>query len=462
MISNCGLSFAYGMVASNFEWLAWIFMLLSAMFFLPYYSALKVSTMPEFILHRYGARSRNMLSWVIFFQISIGAGSVLFAGALLLSQISEWNIVSCIIICGFLAVIFTITGGLNAVALTDSFQGLLMIIVCSFLTVFGFREVGGWSDLWSNLPSDHGKLFRPASDHSYPWYSIVLGYPIMGVWYWCANQTIVQTALGGRTLKQGQQGILFSAYLKLLVPAIFLFPGILCAVLHPDIDPDDAFMTMVVNYLPHGLIGLVISALIAALISTVNSMYNSGSTIFTLDIYARYFNAQINDSQKARIGRITMVFLFLLSVGIALGQSAVEGLTLFEIVNSIFAFLSPSLAVVFLSGIFWKKATGKAAFYTLGYGNIPVVIIGLGYLANYPSRAFYPNFLLISFFLFCALLIFMVTCSFLTQSGEKKSGFPTLSQAYEKAGYQKNADKRIWMWWGVLGIIMIFLYVYFN
>ena len=206
MISNCGLAFAYGMVASNFEWLAWVFILLLAMFFLPYYAGLRITTMPEFIRHRFGERSRNVLSWIIFIQISIGAGSVLFAGSLLVSQITGWPITGCIVLVALLAVSFTVMGGLKAVALTDSFQSLLMIVACGILTVVGFQQVGGWGALWSQVPTSHWALFRPASDASYPWYAIVLGYPVMGVWYWCANQTIVQNALGGEEPARGPAG----------------------------------------------------------------------------------------------------------------------------------------------------------------------------------------------------------------------------------------------------------------
>ena len=237
----------------------------------------------------------------------------------------------------------------------------------------------------------------------------------------------------------------------------------MCAALHPDLKhPDEAFMTMVVNYLPHGLIGLVISALVAALISTITSMFNSGSTVFTLDIYKKHVNPNLSPEQSVGVGRWSMGGLCALAMLIAFGQSAIVGLSLFEIVNSIFSFLAPSLTVVFLTGVFWKRATGQAAFYTLALGNIPSLLIGLGYLSHYPSRAFYPHFLLISFFLFIALLLFMIVVSLLTRPKPEEAGFPTLPQAYQKAGYTPSESKGVWLGWAVLALAMISLYVYFN
>ncbi len=462
LISSSGVAYAYGMVANNFEWLAWIFLILMAMLFLPHYLSTKVFTMPEFIQKRFGNASRDLLSWIVFIQITIGVGSVLYAGSILMGQLMDWPLWLSLLLMTLLSASFTITGGLKAVAITDAFQSVLMILACAVLTAIGLAKVGSLEALYNSVPKAHWKLFRPASDSAYPWPAIVFGYPVMAIWYWCTNQTIVQRALGAKNLREAQKGILFTGYLKILVPLIFFFPGLLCLALHPGLeDSDEAFMTMVLNYLPHGMIGLIVAMLMAALVSTVNSMLNSASTVFTLDIYQNKINAQASSKQLKKIGQIITALVALIAFFIAFGLDAVEGMNLFDLVNSIFSFLSPSLAVVFLLGILWKKATSQAAYYTLLFGNIPSIVIGICYLADWPSKDFWPHFLLIAVYLFIGLFVFMVVVSLLTQKSSLTTKFPTLSDAYASIAEKYN-NSSLWWGWGILACIMISLYLTFE
>ena len=461
LISSSGVAYAYGMVANNFEWLAFIFLILMAMVFLPHYLSTRISTMPEFILKRFGAPSRNILSWIIFVQITIGVGAVLFAGSILMGQLMQWPLWGSLLLMTFISASFTITGGLKAVAITDAFQSLLMIVACALLTGIGINEIGGFKKLYDLVPEDHWKLFRSSDDSAYPWPAIVFGYPVMAIWYWCTNQTIVQRALGAKNLEEAQKGILFTGYLKILVPIIFFLPGIICLALHPDLkDSDDAFMTMVDNYLPNGMIGLIVAMLMAALISTVNSMLNSASTIFTLDIYQKKINKEASDKQLKKTGQLVTGLVAIVALFIAYGLDSVDGMNLFDLINSIFSFLSPSLAAVFMLGIFWKGATPKAAFYTLIIGNIPSVIIGFCYLSGWPSKEYWPHFLLIAFYLFAFLIVFMIVVSLITKKTSPSSPLPTLLEAYASFGAKKN--KNIWRGWAVLSAIMIGLYLFFE
>lgn len=462
LISSSGVAYAYGMVANNFEWLAWIFLILMAMVFLPHYLSTRISTMPEFIYRRFGAPSRDLLSWIIFFQITIGVGSVLYAGSILMGQLMDWPLWLSLLLMTLLSASFTITGGLEAVAITDAFQSVLMIVACTVLTIIGMVKVGGFEELYAAIPPDHWQLFRPADDSAYPWPAIIFGYPVMGIWYWCANQTIVQRALGAKNLKEAQKGILFTGYLKILVPLIFFLPGMLCLALHPELDDaDNAFMTMVTRHLPHGMIGLIVAVLMAALISTVNSMLNSASTIFTLDIYQKKIKKDAGDKELQRVGQLITGLVALFAFFVAFGLDAVEGMNLFDLINSIFSFLSPSLAVVFLLGVTWKKATPKAAFYTLIFGNIPSMVIGFCYLAGWPSKEFWPHFLLMAVYLFLGLLGFMIIMSLLTQRQSPSTSLPSLKETY--ASFAEKANNRpIWIGWGILAVIMIGLYIIFN
>ena len=458
MISSAGVAYAYGMVANNFEWLAWIFLLIFAFIFLPFYLKTKIVTMPQFIEMRYNKSTRNILSWFMVLQIVIGIGSVLYAGGLLLSQIVGWPLWVCIIVVATISASFTITGGLEAVTVTDSFQAIFMILACSAMVWVGLGELGGFSELRKSVPDSYWHLFRPADDPYYPWPAIVLGYPVMAIWYWCTNQTIVQRSLAAKNIYHGQLGVVFTSYLKLLVPVIFFLPGLICKALHPNLsDADEAFMTMVGNYLPHGVIGLIVSVLIAALISTVNSMLNSGSAIFTIDIYQRYMKQGLSKKQETSVGRWSTLIGTVLSVLVAFGLSNVKGMNLFDLINTIFSFLSPSLAVIFLFGVFVKKTSSKAAFYTLIFGNIPGLVIGIMYLAQYPTRDFWPHFLLMAFYLFIALSVLISVLSFLfPDRGRTEYDIFKIVENQEKGN-----PKLIWVLWGVLASIMVTLYLIF-
>jgi len=459
IISACGLAYSYGMVACNFQWFAWLYLLLLSVVFLPYYLKHDIQTMPQFMLRRYNESCRRALSWFVFFQVSIGAGSVLYAGSLLTSQLLSLPVWQCVGIMSLISVSFTILGGLKAVALTDSFQSIVMIIVCSLIGIIALNQLPDWSVFSQKLPPDYWKLLRSGDDPNYPWQAIIVGYPIMSVWYWCANQNIVQSTLGAKSLEEGKKGVLFLSYLKLLVPILFILPGIIAKVALPDLNkPDEAFLSMVYQYLPHGLIGLAISVLTAALVSTVTAMFNSGSTVFTLDILPTLRrNAQTPTVSQ---GRWVIAGLAVLASGIALALDRVQGFNLFEKINSIFSFLCPSLVAVFIWGVFWKRISSKAAFYTLVIGNIPCVLLSVGYLSQYPSKAFYPNFFLISFYLFVGLSILLIVLSYLFPDRDGKVR-PIFNWREYNQQQQWLAPSLRWGW-AVLSIIMTSLYLFFS
>ncbi len=457
IISACGLSYTYGMIACNFQWFAWLYLLLLSVVFLPYYLKHDIQTMPQFMLRRYNESCRKALSWIVFLQIAIGAGSVLYAGSMLVSQLVAMPVWQCVVMMTVFSVSFTITGGLKAVALTDSFQSVVMIIVCSIIGFLALTQLEDWSIFERTLHADYWKLLRPSDDPDYPWQAIIVGYPIMSIWYWCANQNIVQTTLGSKSLNEGRKGVLFLSYLKLLVPLLFILPGIIARVVMPDLDqPDDAFLMMIYRYLPHGLVGLAIAVLIAALVGTVTAMFNSGSAVFTLDILPNFRHSPAAPSVTA--GRLVIGGLAFLAMSIAVGLDRVEGFNLFEKINAIFSFLCPSLVAVFIWGVFWKKISSAAAYYTLIIGNIPCVVISVLYLSQYPSKAFYPNFFMISFYLFAALsgLLILLSYRMPDTDGEERPVF-------SRREYRTHPLPTSLKWgWAALAVIMAGLYIYFN
>jgi SSS family solute:Na+ symporter len=240
---------------------------------------------------------------------------------------------------------------------------------------------------------------------------------------------------------------------------LFILPGIIAKVVIPDLNkPDDAFLQMIYRYLPHGLIGLAISVLTAALISTVTAMFNSGSTVFTLDILPNIKKSAPPPSVFQ--GRLVIMGLAIIASCIAFGLDKVKGFNLFEKVNSIFSFLSPSLVAVFIWGVFWKKISSRAAFYTLILGNIPTVLVSVAYLAQYPSKEFYPNFFLISFYLFVGLSFLLILLSYVFPESEIQDRPIFQWKVYYEG---TNYLSRPLRWgWGVLSIIMGCLYFLFS
>ena len=463
MIASCSIAYTSGMVAANFEWMAWPFLMLLAMVFVPQYLNTRVSTMPEFMSRRYNESCRVFLScYTVFSTLTVWLGMTLFTGGLLLGQILGWPLWLSVLLLITIAASFTITGGLAAVVITDSFQSILMIVASIALTVIGLAKVGGIGQMVQSVPPETWRLFRTEGD--FPWYAMLLGYPVSGLWFWCTDQTIVQRVLGGRTIKQSQQGCIFAAFLKILTPLIFFTPGILCKILHPELGAevngsDKAYMMMVTQYLPAGMVGLIVAVLIAALISTVDSGLNSLSTVFTLDIYCKHVRPDASPREKTRIGRIVTLIGAILSIFLALGIGAVERMNLFSMLQSILAFLAPPLATVFLLGAVWPRANATGALWTLIVGSIVSISIGLCHMLNFPNADFWPHFMVLAFYIFAGLMMFMVIASLLTSQPQYDKKAFSLKGIYKT---QPISFKNIWLYWAVISLVMIIIYIAFN
>ena len=459
LIASASAAYATGMVTANFEWLAWPFLLLLAMVFTPHYLNTRISTMPQFIRRRFGARPAEFLSWyALLSTVVLWLGGALYAGGLLLSQIMGWPLWVSVTALMAIATFLTVAGGLAVVMVTDSFQSILMILGAGLLTIIGFHHVGGLDRLLEAVPPERWTLLRPASDPDYPWHAILLGYPVLGVWFWCTDQTVVQRVLGARTLGQGQGGALFTGFLKICTPFIFTLPGFFCYVLHPGLaDPDQAFMTMVTHYMPAGAVGLIVAVLIAALISTIDSGLNSFSTIFTLDIYQRKIKPDASPHHLKTVGRLVTVGIAVLGIGIALSMQTV-GKNLFDLLQGIIAYFAPPMAAVFLIGVLWRRATSTAALVALIGGSAVSLGIGAMDFMKFPREGYWPHFLLMSFFLFVGISLLMVVVSFLTQNRPDEESFPSPAEACRRGGGHAS----VWIGWGVLAAIMLGIYVLFN
>jgi SSS family solute:Na+ symporter len=458
LLAFASIGYTTGIVAGNFEWYAFVFLFLLAMVFAPRYLAGKVTTMPEFMGQRYGDGTRNILAWYALIKILISWLSLgLFAGGLLVRQITGIPMWQSVIVLVLFAGLFAFAGGLKAIARVNVFQMILLIVVSFMLTIIGVREIGGISNLFHQAPSGYWNLIHPANDKSYPWPALLLGYPVSAVAFFCTDQAMVQSVLGAKNLEQGQLGVSFIGWLKILSLPLFIIPGILCYELFPHLsDPDLAYMTLVTHLFPAGLNGLVIVVLIAVLVGTVGSSLNALSTVFTTDVYVKKINPNATNKEIIKVGRITVLAGCLFAIMMAIAIDSIKGLKLFDVFQAVLGFIAPPLSVVFLLSVFWKRATKTAINFTLSWGSAISLGIGVLYLWVFPAKeyGFWPHYMLLSFYIFALLFLLAVSISLM----DKK---PVMAIVIKKEDILKPT-KLVWRIWIALIIVMISLYIFFN
>ncbi|WKN45473.1 sodium:solute symporter family transporter [Tunicatimonas pelagia] len=461
LIASCAVGYTTGIVAGNFSWLAFAFIGLLALVFAPHYKNAGVSTLPEFMGKRFNSTTRELLAWYSLVTILISwLGLTLYAGGLLVSQILDWPLWASAGILMLLATFFAVAGGLETIAVTNVFQMILLIVVSSILVIAGIYQLGGVGRLLTEVPAEFGHLFLAADNPDYPWLAIVLGYPVLGIWFWCTDQSMVQSVLGARSLEQGQLGTNLTGWLKILDVPLFILPGIICYLLYPDLpDENEAYMTLVTGLLPVGMVGLVMAVLIAALVSTIDSALNSLSTVFTMDIYARQFRPDATQQQLVTIGRTVVIVGAGVAILITLGLDRIKGMDLFSLFQAILGYLAPPMAATFLLGVLWKRMTVAAANVGLTVGSTVCLAVGVLQLLDVPNATFWPHFLLVSFFLFVFILILIIAVSWLTSVDHTKN-FPTLAQSYAALRY--TPSPQVLLLWGGLSVIMTALYLIFN
>jgi len=456
LVASAASGFTTGIAGANFSWYAFPFILLLSLIFAPFYRKTSISTLPEFIGKRYNNTSRNLLAWYSLITILISwLGMTLYAGGILVSQILDWPLWLSVSLLVGVSAFFTLAGGLETIAATNVFQMVFLIVMSLGLVTVGVIKAGGPVEIYHAVPEDYWHLFLSESA-DYPWQAILLGYPVLGIWFWCTDQSMVQSALGAKNLAEAQKGTNLIGWLKILDMPLFILPGILCFILFPNLaEPEEAYATMVVNLFPQGLVGLIMAVLIAALVSTIDSALNSLSTIFTLDIYKKR-HPNMGDREVIFTGRVTTLVASAAGVLIALGISQMKG-DLFMLFQSILGFLAPPMAAIFLVGILWKKATPSSANLVLTLGSAISFTVGAMALFNWPAEGFWPHPLMMSFYIFCLLVLMMFTISLFGKPAVTKA-FPSLKEtlAHERVG------KGIVLPWAALGIITMGLYLFFN
>jgi SSS family solute:Na+ symporter len=454
LIANASSGFESGIVAGNFSWYAFPFLFLLAFVFAPRYLGAGVMTLPEYMGKKFGENTRNYIAWYSMITIVISwLGLTLFSGSVFMAQIlpiPEWL---CILILILFSALFAAAGGLKAIAYTNVFQMLLLIGVSVLLVILSVHRAGGPAEIISKTPASYWNLFQPLSDPHYPWIAILLGYPVMGVWFWCTDQSMVQSVLGARNIRQGQLGANFCGWLKLLDIPLFILPGIICMIILPEIQNSrNAYLTLVETVFPAGLTGLVVVVMVAALVSTIGSALNSLSTVFTMDIYVKKYKPGASRNEINLTGRIVNVAGAVLAVLCALGITKIQGLNFFNIFQSVLGFLAPPMASAFLLSVFWKRSTPRAVNLLLTAGTI--FSLGTGILYYTGSILTKVHFLLISFLIFITLTVLTIIIS-LSEKTAKVTVATETGIGYKPSG-------TTWILWGVLIAVMVTAYICFN
>ena len=469
LIASASAGFSCGVVSGNYAWYAFVFIALLAFVFAPRYLGTGISTLPEFMGLRFGDSTRNILAWYTIVTILISwLALTLFAGGIIIRQVFGMPMWLSALLLLAISAFFTMLGGLKAVAYTNVYQMVLLILVSATLTVVGIWKLGGDSfsqgvSILANpdiVPSNYWNLFQPNSDPGYPWLPIILGYPVMGVWFWCTDQSMVQPVLAARSLNEGQKGANFTGWLKILDVAIYILPGVVCFAMvktglfgNVQVNADDAYLKLVYELFPAGMVGLVLAVLTAALISTIGSALNALSTVFTMDIYVKNIRPKATQDEIRKTGRIVTVLGALVSIVITVAVDGIKGMDLFNVFQSVLSFIAPPMAAVFLMGVFFKRCTTLAANLTLTFGTVFSIGTGILYLWVIPGFAEAVHFMLLSFYIFVALIVMMFFVSIYDKKANEKHVIVAVNE---------KPSKGVIIAWAALAVVMIALYVFFN
>ncbi|MFW5659884.1 MAG: sodium:solute symporter [Oceanicaulis sp.] len=370
-----GGTYAEGMTMFNYEWTAVIVLLFFAVFMLPTFLKAGLYTIPEYLKNRYSPNTQRAFSlFTLLAILFIDSAGALFAGGLVITSVVPVDLWQAIAVLALVAGVYTIMGGLSAVVVTDTVQAILLMLGAGLIFIIGIQEVGGWGELFNTLPDEKTRLHQPVDDDFLPWPGI-LGVILLGFYYWTLNQFVVQRTLGAKSLDEGRKGAMLAGGLKLLNLFLMIIPGLIAFQLYPNLDtPDLAFPSLAFDLLPIGLRGLIMTALIAALMSSLDSALNAAGTLVTMD-FVKPMNPDMSDKNLTATGRIVTGVAMVIAAVYAPMIAGFE--SLFEYFQSALAYIAPSIVAVFLVGLFWRGATAPGALAGIGLGivaGIPLFI----------------------------------------------------------------------------------------
>ncbi len=394
IIGMSGSAYVMGIAIGAYEWMAAITLVIVGKWLLPVFLKHKIYTMPQFLEQRFDHRVRNVMAtfWLGIY-VFVNLTSILWLGALAVNTVTgvdiTWGMIG---LAGF-AVAYSIYGGLKAVALTDIIQVTLLVLGGILIAVISLNEVSGGQGvlagfglLMEKLPGHFDLIFTKDSPHyvDLPGISVLVGGMwIMNLSYWGFNQYIIQRALAAKSTREAQKGIMFAAFLKMVMPLIIVLPGVAAVILAPDLSPSDKAYPTVMNLLPAGILGLVFAALIAAIVSSLASMMNSISTIFTMDLYRHFAGGEKSEKQLVTVGRAVSLCAMIIALILAkplLGNFKQA----FQYIQEFTGLFTPGVCALFLLGFFWKKTTANAALATA----IGSAIFSVAFKLGWPALPF--------------------------------------------------------------------------
>lgn len=485
LVSLAQSGFDSGLLNGNFEWMAAFVLILLALLFIPFYIRSGVTTLPDFLERRYNKACRDWLALIsIISAIIIHIAFSFLAGGIVLETLFGINMYTSIIVIAALTGLYTIIGGLRAVVVTESIQSVVLITGALIITFFAWHKVGSWQNVTAVLEQNNAldklSMLRPVNDPSgMSWLAVFLGYPVLGIWYWCADQTIVQRALGARDENHARVGALFCGFIKILPVFIFVLPGLFAYVLyhsngldlsslqHTGINGETTLNTkgiytlMITQLVPTGLVGILVAALLSGLMSQIAGALNSIATLTSYDLYKRV-RPQASDKKLVEVGRwsagIALVFSICLLPLLNQYQSLFEG------INDVIAHIAPPITCVFLLGIFWRKASAISAQYTLWIGSaMGAAVYALNKLSPETVLGKVP-FMMMAFYLFAVCVLMQVTLSYMfpVQHTEQSSKlyWKSLWEPLQSKGWSGIGNYKLLS--VVLLLIMTVLYILFK
>lgn len=468
LVSLAEEGYVNGLAFGNFEWMAGFTLIALALFFAPFYIRANVATLPDFLEKRYNRACRDWLAGLsIVSAIFIHIGFSLYTGAVVMRGLFGIDLMTSIVAVALLTGLYTIVGGLMAVVLTETIQTLVLLAGAIVITLIGLHQVGGWSGMAAHVDPVKLTVLRTAEElPNLPWYAVFLGYPVIGLWYWCADQTIVQRVLAAKDENHARVGALFAGFIKILPVFIFVLPGTIClALIHQGRLPDppakssDTYAFMINHLLPVGLRGLAAAALLAALMSTVSGALNSVATLFSYDLYRRWY-PDASERSTVRVGRI-VTFCGMIAAIVWSPQCA-HYESIFQGVQTLVCMIAPPITAVFVWGVFSRRVNADGAKLTLWIGSaLGLAVFLLDWFKE--QTGWGVPYMMATFYLFvacsCILLIVSRSRPALLTDEQKSLIWPHPFDALRGPGWPGLGNYRLLA--GLLCAIMIALYIVF-
>jgi SSS family solute:Na+ symporter len=408
LVGLAGGAYAVGISVFDYEWFAVVVLVFFCFFVAPLLLASQVFTMPEFLERRYDRRVRIHFSLLtLFLNVFVDSAGVLYCGSLVCQLLFPtcplWTIV---LVLGLSGGAYAILGGLRAVIYTEAVQAVVLLLGAVLIAFGAFSRIGGWHVMVSQVNPAALSLIRPADDPGLPWPGLVLGIPLLGFYYWCTNQSIVQRVLSAHSLEHARWGALLAGVLKLPVLFLMVLPGTCALLLFPHMQhADRVYPRLIMELLPTGALGLVVAGFVAATTVSVAALFNSASTLITMDIIKRYKPA-LSDAHLVTTGRVTTAALLLFSV--AWAPQLQHFVSLWQYLQAVLAYVVPPIVAVFGVGLFWRRATADGAAATMRLGTL----CGLGmFLINVVFQWTHLHFLYVAPLLFAIDVLILMLVS---------------------------------------------------